>query len=194
MRVARKILVVVAGCVGGMMMSACTGGADTATASPWADDIRALGQESEIELVQGVTEDGGITQAEFEEVQQAYISCHEDRGFPIEVRTIENGLWSYRGTGAPVGDGAAWEKVGKECSQSSGLLDIEPLYGELFVNPDREDFGELVVECLVDIEAVDRSYTAENYREDIANAQEPYSGDPVDVQTCLANPRLLLKE
>lgn len=196
MNVVRKGVVVLVGCVAIGMLSACTGDADAVDVSPWSDDVRSIGQKSKIELVRGITEDGEITQAEFGEVQQTYVDCHADQGFPLEVRPLEDGLWSYFGTGGPTDEGSdeAWETVGKECSLSSGLTEIEPLYAQVVVNPDREDLDELVVECLVGIGAVDKSYTAEDYREDLTNPEVSYAGDPQDVQVCVVNPKLLLEK
>lgn len=130
--------------------------------------------------------DGDITRAEYVEASQRYVNCAGERG--VAVTAIENfGLFQYQ-VANPTEE---QDRVLDECSIGT-TYNVEPFYGELLTNPNREDPLKIRVQCLVDSGLAPEGYTLEDYRADTPdgeNARFPFDDADPRMAQCMANPQ-----
>lgn len=110
-----------------------------------------------------VLEDGHISDAEYLEAQDRYVSCMAERGITVFGGGLTEGFSQpYEAndvTGANAED---------DCSNSSyGLFDS--LYKDMRKNPEKKDFLEIYVQCLVEQEVAPFGFTSGDYETFIAS-------------------------
>ena len=135
-------------------LGACSAQEETAQ-GPYAAEFEQARERSVTDFQKEVLADNEITDEEFREVRQKYISCLADAG--IEATANPNGQYDF--ALAPT---AEQETAEAQCSKET-IQSIEPLYYSLQVNPDNENFSELTAQCLRSKGVVDESFTAKDW-------------------------------
>lgn len=172
------------------LLGACSdAGSADAEDSPYKDDIIAAGQDPQAsDFEREVFADGKVTRAEYESAVDRLVACGEARGVAIGV-IPQGDMYNYSIAGASERSDA----VMTECSMGT-TMNVESLYEQIVVNPERDDVNKLVAECFVRSGLVD-DYTANEYRYAIEQSGIGGSGpdfpfDPEDPRRfeCEQNP------
>ena len=142
-----------------------------------------------VDVLNRATDTGAIAQEDYDEAHRLYRVCMNDAGYEESYTQLANG--SYQITPPPLDGQEAVEKymgVGSECSAE--LAPIEALFITQQGNPDLlSDQDQIAVQCLIEAGVVDASYTSQTLRDDLDNAFENASYDPMsaEAQTCFSN-------
>ncbi len=140
-------------------LSACAPGPSTSQ-GPYDAEFDRARTDSVSDFQRDVLEDGVISDEEFREVRQRYVDCLGDAG--MKVKALPDGSYEYATAPTPEQDDAELQ-----CS-SETTKTIEPLYYAMSVNPQKEDFSVLTVECLRREGIVDSAFTKENWDQFVA--------------------------
>lgn len=135
-------------------MSACSAKPETSQ-GPYAEQFEQARQRSVTDLQRNVLTDDRITDEEYREVRQSYIDCLSQAG--ISATANPNG---YDFALAPTG---AQEEDERRCSDET-IGTVESLYHLIKINPNNEDFNELIVECLRKNQVVEDSFTSKDWQ------------------------------
>ncbi|PWC05706.1 hypothetical protein DCE94_05510 [Agromyces badenianii] len=73
------------------------------------------------------------------------------------------------------------------CADGATTL-IEPLYGSVTLNPDNEDYQQIIAECLVRKDVVDAGYTKSDFMRDLGTSADFLTENPVGAD-CIVNPK-----
>lgn len=125
------------------------------TQGPYAADIEAIYQRTENSFVRGVLMDGVIAESEYIEATEREARCMKDAG--LTVIKDSNGTNGFQDH--PSMSNEEEMKVVNQCSEQSGLMDIEALYTEMRANPDRVDWQAAERDCLIEAGVLERSAT-----------------------------------
>lgn len=151
-----RTLLIVCGVV---ILSACSDtGAEDSGSNPYYKDVVAAGEDPQAsDFEREVFSDGKVTRAEYEAAVDRLVACGEARGVTIGVIPAGD-MYNYSIAGAS----ERADAIMTECSVGT-TMDIESLYEQIVVNPERDDINQLVAECFVRSGLVD-DYTANEYR------------------------------
>lgn len=131
-----------------------------------------------------VLADSKISRMEYQEAVDRYVNCLENAGLKVSAELQASGLYQY-GITYPPGTTEA-SPAESECAQGTTGI-IEPLYGSVLMNPNNEDFLQLIVECLLRNKIVDNDYTKVDLLEELENSPVFREGDEVAAK-CLFAP------
>lgn len=144
----------------------------TAPASPvgqaWAAEFEAARQEVGSDFARRVLADSEVTDAEFEEVKNRFVSCMEQQGFP-GVTIGAGGAYNVPNMGQSEGQ---LDSASGKCQGEAGFMVIARLYNEVRINPNNVKWSELIVPCLVRKGAVAEGYTPADYERDSKRIRE----------------------
>ena len=142
-----------------VLLGACSeAGSAGAEENPYEEEIIAAGQDPDAsDFEREVFADGKVTRGEYESAVDRLVACGEARGVTIGVIPAGD-MYNYSIAGASERSDA----VMTECSMGT-TMDIESLYEQVVVNPERDDINKLVAECFVRSGLVD-DYSANEYR------------------------------
>ena len=148
---------------------------------PWAAEFTSEYQEAESDFVRAVLEDEVITDQELSEMRDRFAECLSAYAI-TDVVLDDDGSVSLT-----YPDGADSDTVNDQvlgCSKESGELQIGALHSWIRRNPDNQDENTIMAACLVRKGVVDSSYGADEYAEDYADDDFPYT-DPTAGETAL---------
>ncbi len=134
--------------------SAETARSDT---SPYADEFDEAMKSTDNSFIRSALSDYAITDAEYAEAVENEARCLQDHGF--EVQKDPNGRNGIRSRSDISNDEQM--KLTQECSEQSGLAEIEPLYWEVKANPHRVDWRAAERDCLVEFGVLEKGTTVE---------------------------------
>lgn len=140
-------------------VGACSAQSDSSD-GPYAAQFEQARQRSVTDLQRDVLSDDRITDEEFREIRQSYIDCLSKAG--ISATANPNGQYDF--ALAPTG---VQEEEERRCSDET-IGSIEGLYYSLKVNPNNEDFNELIAECLKNNQVVEDSFTTKDWERFVA--------------------------
>jgi len=162
--------------------TACSAGTPTNT-GPYTSEIEQAGRDATSDFERQVFSDGQISRKEYDESADRYIRCLNDNGLSASTE-LQDGLNTYA-IQYPPGTTNASEAESR-CAVGTTIL-IEPLYGNILLNPDNVDFDELVVDCLKRNGIVDQDYTKADLLQETRDSPTFYPEDPAGME-CLAKP------
>lgn len=136
-------------------VGACSAQPETSQ-GPYAAEFEQARQRSATDLQRKILADERITDEEFREVRQGYIDCLSKAG--ISATANPNGQYDF--ALAPTG---AQEEDERRCSDET-IGTVESLYYSMKVNPNNEDFNELIAECLRKNQIVEDSFTSKDWQ------------------------------
>jgi hypothetical protein len=146
----RSLLVVVAAGALSVALSACASSPAQVGHGPYAAQIaqaaRAATSPFEKQVFADFEQPGfHITRSEYVEAMQRYASCMKSRGVDLDLYNAYGLLdTSVSGTS----NIALYEKTQGSCEKGNNAL-IEPLYGDMLMNPEKIDFSTVVAQCFV---------------------------------------------
>lgn len=185
----RGLAVGVAAIVVATSAAGCTSESKKPT-QPYAAEVSRIAANGS-PLAKRVLEDGKVTAAEYSELQQLYVRCMADLGIEATVDTGAGGLSAYTVEHPDGVDQAVIDKANAECTTSSGLASVEPLYNAMRVNPNNVDFSQLEVDCLIKSGAVSKNFTTADLNSpDFASRDI----DPDAFRQCTSDPQGLLNK
>lgn len=117
------------------------------------DEARAKANDFQF----AVLEDGLITDAEFLETQDRYVSCMADRGIEVLGGGIGQSFSRVSNPNDILGVTAEFE-----CDNAT-FGPIEPLFTAMRKNPENQDFLEIFVQCLIDQGVAPAGFTGRDY-------------------------------
>ncbi len=177
----RSALVAVSLIVASTLLSGC---AESASQDPYASDIAAAAESATSKFERTVLGDGEISREEYEEAVQRYVDCMGDNG--VKLNTIEQtGYLVYETTAS----NEEYEKADPICMKGTKAL-IEPLYVEMVMNPNKEDFSKLVFDCLTRKKLVLSGATVDDVRAYLEDGAKAPFQDDIEASNCIANPNL----
>ncbi|XBH22604.1 hypothetical protein V5R04_05115 [Jonesiaceae bacterium BS-20] len=146
-----------------VLVSGCTTGDSADFASPpyQAEFEEARAKANDFQFA--VLEDGHISDAEYLEAQDRYVSCMAERGITVFGGGLTEGFSQpYKA------NDVAGANAEDDCSNSSyGLFDS--LYKDMRKNPEKKDFLEIYVQCLVEQDVAPFGFTSGDYETFIAS-------------------------
>ncbi|GAB2985440.1 hypothetical protein [Frigoribacterium salinisoli] len=155
---------------------------------PWAAEFTSAYQEAESDFVRAVLEDELITDQELSEMRDKFTECLSAYAL-TDVVFDDDGSFSLNEP-----DDADFDTVNDQvhgCSVESGELEIGALHSWIRRNPDNQDENTIMAACLVRKGVVEPSYSADQYAEDYADDDFPYTdptaGEEADLE-CNADP------
>jgi len=167
---------------------AASPGDTPAFSGPWAAEFTSEYQEAESDFVRAVLEDELITDQELSEMRDKFTECLSAYAL-TDVVFDDDGSFSLNEP-----DGADFDTVTDQvhgCSVESGEVEIGALHSWIRRNPDNQDENTIMAACLVRKGVVDPSYSADEYAEDYADDDFPYTdptaGEEADLE-CNADP------
>ena len=108
---------------------------------------------------------GRIDPADYETAHDKYLECMANAGYDEHDTKMPDGLYKSSETTDPNIDSKQWFKQSVTCSDHTTGI-IEGLFRDQQDNPERyKDLGILAVQCLMDAEIVDKTYTAAKFNE-----------------------------
>lgn len=122
----------------------------------WASEFEQSYKNTESDFAKKVLAKGLITEADYAEAQEAQRICLEESGFTQVQILVEDGISAMPPAGASQDEIL---KLQNACLKKTGLMEIEILYKGMQVNPNKEDFDALAVQCLIEQKVVERSFT-----------------------------------
>jgi hypothetical protein len=136
----------------------CASGAETVplggkdSGNPYAVEFREAMKMADSEFIVSILEDYEITDAEFGEAQDKMIACLEESGAKA-VLSDDNGIRKVSGT---TPDSRCWDEwVG----------DIDVMYRSIKLNPNNENWSDLVAACFIRIGVVPDGFTGKDLEE-----------------------------
>lgn len=178
-----------------LVTSACSEKVEVLDSPYRAEFDAALGRVT-TDFERSVLGDGVITDAEYAEAQQRYVSCVEDQGYSLVVRASPNGDPIYEfDTGLPPDDSfeearAAAFAAYDECGLVT-IREIEPLKRAIEANPQNVDREQAIIDCLVDAEVAPRGSTVEDLGTylsvDGADAGDPLAARTDAIDECVSS-------
>lgn len=168
--------------------------------SPYADWIAQYQQAATSQFEKDVLADGVVTRQEYEEAMQRYVSCVQERGVGISLFE-QFGFYGTQGSYEDEMDAERANLIMAECEEGTNLL-IEPLFIEMTVNPDKEDYAVVTARCYVSQGLVAAPFGAHDFDELQSEWSEQSESGEVDPQLeelmvgetallCQQNPTLL---
>ena len=146
----RRRLTLVAACVffAGACGTEATEHSDDAGqfSGPWAEEFESAYDSADSEYVRRILADGQITDAEIAEVENAVISCMEEKGYTDVAIKSDGGATYAMDENGDVDKGDSGMRA---CEESAGFFALS-LYYDIRVNPNNEEWDPLVVQCLKD--------------------------------------------
>ncbi|HHW84554.1 MAG TPA: hypothetical protein GX743_12230 [Actinomycetales bacterium] len=162
-----------------LLLSGCSAGTEE---GPWSDTIREYGSLASSDFERDVLSDGEITQAEYDEAVDRFVSCARDQGVEVEVTGT-----GYVFEAAPSGQTHA-ETVVHDCAIGTTSL-IEGLWTAMQQNPENIVMEQLVVDCLKDAGAIPDSYDPADFVQDYQSGSVAgLATDSPALTTCMENP------
>ncbi|ALJ18685.1 hypothetical protein [Microbacterium sp. No. 7] len=134
---------------------------------PWAAEFSQAYTDAPSDFIRSILAQGEITDANLAETQQLNKACLESAGFSDVEHFMRGGLSVTPPKGRSDAD---IHDLVRQCSDDSGLTQIETLYTALLINPDNADMDELAVQCLITEQVVEPSFT-------VADLQSWYDRD-----------------
>jgi len=113
---------------------------------PWAEEFESAYNSTDSEFAKEVLADGQITDAEIAEVENAVISCMEEKGYTDVAIKPDGGATYAMDENGDVDKGDSGMRA---CEESAGFFALS-LYYDIRVNPNNEEWDPLVVQCLKD--------------------------------------------
>lgn len=185
----REISTVVGGAIVALAVLGCSPQVeDAGETGAWSDEVRALGEFSDSQIVRDIAADGVIDESENAEIEDLYLGCLADLGYDVAVETDPD-----TGTDYMVAEGIADEMVASfeagemECGKSTGWMQINALYREISTNPQNIDLDAAKIECLVDRGLAEKDMSVEQFRQAMADG-EPVGAEEPDASVCYENP------
>lgn len=171
-----------------VVLVGCSSTSIDAPVGPWADEIAKAQRSASTDFERDVLADGSITRDEYQEASQRYVDCMRTAGYDTRaVDPIGAGLFQYQ-TSVPIGEPDLDDDVSDRCHRGSLDL-IEPLYGSLLTNPNREDFDVLVFGCLQRNGFASENLTVSEFKQRYSGKEKPpWNLDDGRVLLCYANP------
>ena len=147
---------------------------------PWAEDFRYAYARAADEKIRDYLRDEVITEAEKQEVTEAFRNCMVSRGLTFD--DFDDG-GSYSFGFAAVSNPEEANEIADNCEDETGVFEVVNLYFSIRANPENKDRTPEIVACLVRAEVVPPDYTAEQHRKGllddyaIAEINELYPAD-----------------
>lgn len=183
-----------------LLLCACGCASPTAPVNDlWAQEIADAKSEATSDFEKQVFADNKIERDEYLESVQRYVSCLQENGLAEAKATDDDavGLLSVSLVGGTVQEDKAVvearvQGATEKCRKGTTEL-IEPLYAEMYTNPQRLDYNTIMVKCLKAIRAVEDSYTVDQYKKDggdgSSEANYPFDlTTNADARRCQINP------
>lgn len=149
---------------------------------PYAAAVQAAREAATSDFERKALQDGHVSRAEYEEATSLYVECLTENGWPT-IRVEQDGIYAYQVEGRAEGD--AWDTADARCRQ--GTVDvIEPLYVDSTINPNSQDFVDLVVACLKEHGIVEPSYSKNDFLESFD--APPWDPSDPTVASCMSRP------
>lgn len=171
----------------GIALLACSPDHDVGhPGSPYRAEILEAAKTVGTDFERSVLEDGAITRAEYVEASQRYVDCVKGHGIDIAA-TDTFGVNNYTTSNLT----AENEKYLDSCTYGT-IFVIEGLYSGMVKNPDKADFKQLVVSCLIKSGLAPQEYTVDDFLADMPDGEEPtfpFDGNDPRAVECLSNPQ-----
>lgn len=150
-------------------------------------EVKDILENLDAPQVKAILDDGFITDGELNEVRTNFTKCLEENGFteisfnadgtyealpPQELR--DSDMENNGKRQVITSDGSVSNSPDVQCEIQTGHAELSSLYFLMRKNPLNEDFDELVLQCLKENEAVEKSMTKEEL---IALYQNGYGDD-----------------
>ncbi|NEN07895.1 hypothetical protein G3T36_18725 [Diaminobutyricibacter tongyongensis] len=159
---------------------------------PWAGDLTYAFRKASSDFERNALSDGTISEAEFAEVENRFITCLRAGG--LTTAGINPGGSLEFGFPPEMGPDKA-NRISDNCSASSGYDTVGSLYFAMRRNPQNLDEAKIAAACLGRKGVVPRGYDASDYKRDVPTMAFPFS-DPDEgreaLEACSADPLGLL--
>lgn len=152
---------------------------------PYAAEYADAYARAESDLARRILAHGEITESDVAEVRAAEAACLADHGF-TNLKYHPDGT-SEATQPEGISDDEANE-IHKQCTISSGSVEVDTLYNTMLVNPNNEDWDALCVQCLIAVGAVEASFTVEELNSWYANDDPRLSVPGSAVNECTTDP------
>ena len=156
---------------------------------PWGKEFAGMYRITNDRLAHRVLDDCAITDAEYNAISDAYVTCLAAKGFtatvlgPGEEVTIENRPGAALDT-----DGIDAGMVPAMRACRSGLDAVGGLRGRMLRNPEHLDENEIIVACLLEAGVVDKSYTVTDYARELEAQTFSYDHESPKAVECGRDP------
>ena len=156
------------------------------TPNPYAAEIEQAREGATTDVQRTALEDGTVSDAEFQELEQDAIRCVADLGYLVSV--TENGyeLTTLDGEGfANEAEGELATAAQDDCfAERMGA--VGQVYQLMRTNPNRDDVGTLLASCLVRSGLVEPPFTGKDFNETFQDP--PYDQDDPRFIECGQDP------
>lgn len=168
----RKLLQVLIGGLTMVLLVGCAANPAEVASSPYSSEIEvAKNKANDFELA--ILEDGVITDSEYLEAQQKFVSCVNAQGLNVTAKGFGEGYDLVADLGSP-----ATMEVFNDCGVGTINI-IEPLFYGLRDNPQKLDMSEVYAACFVRVGAAPAGFTGKDLIA-IWNADEPSQDTVID--------------
>ena len=147
---------------------------EEATSHPWEEEFQRIYAQTESDLVRAIVADGVLTLAEMREAAEATLAClrfvEQDFAHIEEVRfdIEETGDGGFRAGMEHISPFLEIDRELMDAASECELRywnDLWILWDNIRVNPEAEDFDDLVHDCLVRNSVIPPNMTMQNFRE-----------------------------
>lgn len=160
---------------------------------PWAEGFASAYRDAHSDFERKVLEDGKISDAEFDEMQNKLKTCLNEQG--IDFTTIKSdGSFGFKL--APNMASSTGNKIVDECDATSGFNTIGFLYLGMQRNPQNLPDNAIIARCLVKNKAVPPNFSTQDYDRDAPNSSFPFldkKKGPGILAKCSTDPLDILK-
>jgi len=156
------------------VLAACgTSAAEEPSADPWAEEWQRVGEEASSDYLREILDDGDVTAQEYAAASNRFVEC-VNQSFPHLVPPPFAADWDADGLVLQYGFEGPTEVVMdpgtdaiiEACSQEY-QGEVALLYEAQRRNPERQDWRDVAVDCLVRAELVSGDYSVDNLMADL---------------------------
>lgn len=159
------------------MLTACASSPEPEFDGPWAAEFEQTYRAATNPFVKQVLRDGVVTDSEYAEMWDKFVSCMKDAGFTVYG---EQPGGAYQTDMPPGVTPEQAHETAKRCWTSTGEAEIGSLYWWVKQNPDHEDTDKLIVDCLRRAGAISESYGVEDFAKEKVTGEYSFSTDDED--------------
>ncbi|MBC9954150.1 hypothetical protein ICM05_05745 [Leucobacter sp. cx-42] len=129
---------------------------------PWAEDFRYAYARAANEKIRDYLRDEVITEAEKQEVTEAFRNCMVSRGLTFDDFD-DDGSYSFEFAAVNNPDEA--NEIANNCENETGVFEVVSMYFSIRANPENKDQTPEIVACLIRSGVVPRDYTVEQRKQ-----------------------------
>ena len=153
-------------CVTGIILASCAHTTQAQETNAWAQEFQRIHDTASSPVVRSIVEDGQLTLAEMREVAALTNECFQRVGSPAVIQEDERGGFMNILISEPANTYPSEEiRVQSIECEMTYWNDLWILWDLVRLNPDAEDFEELIVDCLNRNNLSEDTVTVQIFRE-----------------------------